>query len=148
MKVNEGFIPDRLGTYVSWDNYDTGFTQLWTDGIGSCIAIALYAPEVKKGVLAHIGGDRCPKIISAKVYPENIVDTMVSTLGASKNIEAVLAGESERQAKISDLVKRSLHSLRIPIVGEDLGDVPVGREVHLDCNSGTVSVYRYPERYQ
>jgi chemotaxis receptor (MCP) glutamine deamidase CheD len=148
MKITEGFMPDRLGTSVNWDDYDVGFTQLCTDGIGSCVAIALYASEAKKGILAHISGNQWPTVTPTKIYPENIVNTMVSNLGTFQKIEAVLAGESERETKISDLIKKKLYSLKIPIIGEDLGDVPVGREMLLDCSTGTVNIYRYPETYQ
>ncbi len=144
--IIEGSPKDRSGTYVGWDDCDDSFGSLWTDGIGPCLAIALYAPETKKGALAHISGVRGSGLVPEAAYPENIVNTLISKLGVYKQLEAVLAGESHRQEKISPLVKRDLAKLNIPIIGEDLGDfgTHLGRAVYLDCNTETVQVYRLP----
>ena len=137
---------EKAGAYVGWDDYEVGSTLLWTDGIGPCLAIALYVPELKKGALAHISGVRCSGLVSEAVYPENIVNTMISKLGIYHGIEAALAGEDHTDTKISNRVKLALNSLHIPIIGKDLGNFGSyrGREVHLNCQTGELCVYRYP----
>ncbi len=149
LTIIEGFPTEKTGTYVGWDSYEASSTGLWTDGIGPCLAIALYVPELKKGALAHISGVRCSGLVPESVYPENIVNTLASKLGAYR-AEAVLAGESLRTDKISDRVKRDLACLRIPIIGEDLGDFGshIGRGVHFNCYTGELYVYRYQPLFQ
>jgi len=145
MRIVDGTPPIEKGdTYVDWDDYEASSTSLWTDGIGSCLAIALYVPELKIGSMAHISGVRCPSIIPEAVYPENIVNTMASRLRNYK-MEAVLAGEDTKR-DISEIVKRELHSWNIPIIGEDLGAFggDNGREVHFDCQKGEATIYRLP----
>lgn len=144
VEIVEGTLTDKSGKYVDWDDYDVSSTSLWTDGIGSCLAIALYVPDLKVGTLAHISGVPCPSIIPEAVYPENIVNTMASTLSKYR-MEAVLAGEDGKR-DISEFVKRSLNALNIPIIGEDLGNFSSyrGRELHLDCQNGEVTIYRLP----
>ena len=146
MKVIEGHPEEQSGVNVGWDDYRVSRNGLWTDGIGPCLAIALYAPEVGKGALAHISGQKNIPYLTEAVYPENIVTTLLSQIG-DYQIEAVLAGESERPIKISDRIKKDLLSLQIPIVGEDLGDVGYrGREVHFNCRTGEIQVYRLPSQ--
>lgn len=148
MKMVEGNPPTEKGdTYVAWDDYEVSSTSLWTDGIGSCVAVALYVPELQIGTLAHISGVRCPSIIPEAVYPENIVNTMASKL-CKYRMEAVLAGEDGKR-DISEIVKKSLNALNIPIVGEDLGNFggTRGREVHFNCQTGKLTVYRLPSLF-
>ena len=145
VNIIEGTPPAEKGdSYVAWDDYEVSSTSLWPDGIGSCVAIALYVPELKIGSLAHISGVRCPSIIPETMYPENIVDTLASRLSKYK-MEASLAGEDGKN-DISKIVKRSLQAWNIPLVGEDLGSFggTRGREVHFDCQKGEVTIYRLP----
>lgn len=138
---------EKGDTYVAWDDYEVSPNSLWTDGIGSCLAIALYVPELQIGTLAHISGVRCPSIIPEAVYPENIVNTMASRL-RKYTMEAVLAGEDNKR-DISEIVKKSLDSWNIPIVGEDLGGFggTRGREVHFNCQTREATIYRLPSLY-
>ena len=91
---------EKERTYVGWDDFKVGSALLWTDGIGSCLAIGLYSPEMGKGALAHISGIRGGGLFPYEVYPENIVNTMVAKLGAYKGIEAALAGEDYKDTKM------------------------------------------------
>lgn len=147
MRIVEGNPIEKGDTYVDWDDYEVSPNSLWTDGIGSCLAIALYVPELKLGSMAHISGVRCPSIIPETVYPENIVNTLASRLQKYK-MEAVLVGEDSKR-DISEIVKKSLNALNIPIVGEDLGSFGStrGREVYFDCQTGEVTVYRLPSLF-
>lgn len=81
LSIIEGFPTENKGTYVGWDDCGVSSSSLWTDGIGPCLAIALYVPELKKGALAHISGVRSSGLVPESVYPENIVNTLVSKLG-------------------------------------------------------------------
>lgn len=145
-RIIEGTPTEKAGNYVGWDDYEVSSTSLWTDGIGPCLAIALYAPEIKTGALAHISGVRGSKLVPEAVYPENIVNTLLSKLGAYQGIEAALAGEDHTDTKISDMVKQNLNLFQISIIGKDLGNFGGyrGREVHFNCQTGEFSVYRYP----
>lgn len=82
--------------------------------------------------------------------PENIVNDLLSELGMSDleegdcpGLEAAIVGSSD----ISTAVRDYLSRFQIPIIGEDLGIVPIGREVHLHCNDRTIRVYRYTPSY-
>ncbi len=147
--IVEGTPTDKNGKYVDcWNDYKAGYRRLYTDGIGTCLSIALYDPDMKKGALAHIGGIRAWDV-PKEVYPENIVNTLLSELGKYTLLEAFLAGESRRLEKISPQVKRDLTNLNIPIIGEDLGDSGThqGRAVSLDCITGELTVYRLPSLF-
>ena len=134
---------DCLGNFVGWDDCGVGYGTLWTHGIGPCLAITIYDEVRKMGALAHISGAKrgIPKMFS----PEKIVETLYQRLEEPSGLTATLSGESRIEDKISEIVKRELKNLNIPIVGEDLGDTTIGRSVYLHCNSGEVEVYRYQE---
>ncbi|HLD40344.1 MAG TPA: hypothetical protein VJB13_04340 [Candidatus Nanoarchaeia archaeon] len=138
--------PSETGDIIvsPFNDYKTGSTRLHTNGIGPCLAIALYDPIRKIGSLAHISG--VIEVGKEAVYPHYIVRSLVAEIGVYQTLEAVLAGESLRPIKISDTVKRDLNFLNIPIVVEDLGDngTHLGRAVTLDCQTGEVTIYRLP----
>ena len=147
VEIVEGMPKRNDGMEVGpFGDYQVGSGRIYTRGIGPCLAIALYDPEKKQGALAHISGARNHITIPEALYPENIAFTLASHFEKSNYLEAVLAGESLRNDKISDIVKRDLAYLHIPINGEDLGDSGShqGREVHLDCQTGLVTIYRLP----
>ena len=131
-----------------FDDYKMGSSTLFTEGIGPCLAIVLYDPTRKLGALAHISGTN-PRANEA-VFPGYIVRSLVAELGVYQSLEAVVTGESQRKEKISDIVKRSLTFLTIPIIGDDLGDSGThqGRALSLDCQKGEVTIYRLPPLFQ
>ena len=136
---------ERTGIYVGWDSYKVAEKDaLWTDGIASCISITLYDPLSKRGALAHISAAYFPEIPKF-LYPENVIDTLTRELHPYQGqLEATLAGEAFRLTKwASSLIRKKLQDSKILLVGEDLGNVTIGREVHFDCNTGEVTVYRY-----
>lgn len=151
VEIGEVIPQEKPGIYVGWDQYGISRDSLWTDGIGSCLAIVLYEPKTKLRALAHISGTTIPKVPES-VHPENVADTLISQFGDYKTIEAVLAGEdisAGNQKKMSDLVRRNLSHLKIPIIGEDLGNFASyrGRELHLNCRTGKVTIYRLPSLF-
>ena len=148
---------DRFPTYenykiVGGDKYVIGKGKeiLGTDGVSSCLAITLYNPQNKIGILAHIlGVETSPD----EVRPERIIDTLVKQLNISgeldyKKLEATLAGEgtvlveSERN---SPIVRTRIKNYEIPIIGEDLCEAPE-RFVFLNCDTGRVEVYRADDK--
>ena len=142
--------PDILGTrFVDWDEIKGGCGKdiVWTDSVGVCLAVTLYYPLGKVGVLAHIMGSAGSPV---KLLPENVIDTLLKELLLDQHpvcfplLEASLAGEgllSSHHEKKAPIVRASLMKLGIPIIGEDVCKAP-GRFVFLDCATGTVSVYR------
>ncbi len=134
---------------VGGDKYVIGEGKeiLGTDGVSSSLAISLYNPKNKIGILAHIlGVETSPD----EVRPEKITDTLLEQLNISgevnyKKLEATLAGESIlfEGKRSSPIVRKKLQDYKIPIIGEDLCEVPEGRLVFLNCDTGKVEVYRY-----
>lgn len=145
VEIVEGFPETVSGVQVDWDDYATGRneTRLWTGSLGPCLALSIYSPVLQIGTLAHLSQRKWPYVPGC-MYPENVVDTLAAAITADyATLEATLAGESQGEIGISAIIKKRLEELKIPVVGEDIGIVPIGREVHLDCNSGNVTVYRY-----
>jgi len=134
-----------------------GHTLLVTVGLGSCVGIALFAPETRVGALAHV---LLPNVnLSAAPalpgkYPATAVPAMVRRLrelGARGIIEARLVGGASMfvpllaQGALS-LGTRNIAAARaacaaagIPVVGEDTGGTH-GRSVYFDIAAGVVLV--------
>lgn len=136
---------------VDWDKLKVGEGKdlIGTECVGPCLAITLYDPYIKKGVLAHLTQQR---FAPDELKPENIVDTLLHNLNGCGNLdprklEASLAGESfiglERELR-SPFVKAKLMESGIPIIGEDLKGKRIGRSVFLYCATGKIEVYRFP----
>ena len=145
LEIVDGFPEGFSGTYVDWDEYKTGIdgTLLWTPGLGPCLAVTVYSAQLGKGALAHLTQGQRDEI-SPCMYHRNVVDTLASAITENyAELEATLAGESQGEIGISAMIRKRLGELKIPIVGEDTGIVPIGREVHLNCATGKVTVYRY-----
>ncbi len=145
VKIVDGNPLEKSNLHVGWDSYEISKDSLWTSGIGSCLALALYDPNKKIGALAHITGMKDPRIVPEAMYPEYAVRSLVAEFGVYQNLEATLAGDdSLTNNKISPIVKEQLAFLKIPIIGEDLGsfDGTRGREVHFNCQTGEVTIYR------
>ncbi|MBU0470937.1 MAG: hypothetical protein KKA62_04915 [Nanoarchaeota archaeon] len=149
--VIEGNPIRNGGRYIERDSYGSGWGTLWTDGISTCLAVTLFDTKRQMGAMARIGGKKFEEV-PKRLYPKNIVDTLLTEFSLSGSeecpeLEATLVGESERTEGISDIVRESLLGLKIQIIGEDLGKVPIGREVYLHCNEKKVQVYRYTPSY-
>ena len=131
---------------VKRNNYEIGKESdiIKALGIGPCLAITLYDSETKTGALAHI--NKYSYTTDSKLIPDLILWSLFSDMNVKNmsNLEASLSGESEieKEYRISDIIREQLQQLKIPIIGEDLGDVKKGRIVCLDCYSGNVDVYR------
>lgn len=123
-------------------------------GLGSCIGISLYDPQIKVGGLVHV---MLPDSTQARAH-ENLAkfaDTgiplllkEVIALGAVKRrLVAKIAGGAQMFsfANASDLMrvgqrnaeasKKALQAEGIPIVGEDTGGT-YGRTVQIDLSTG------------
>ena len=138
--VIEEYPKQSAGTFVGWNDFNSGYGTLWTGGISTCLAITMYDKARKIGALAHIiGGETA----TSRFYPQNIVDALFESLGGISGLTATLTGESGTDDKISEIVMKELDRLEIPVIGTDLGNVKIGRSVYLHCNTGEVEVYRY-----
>lgn len=129
---------------------------LFTIGLGSCVAVALYDPGKKIGGLAHV---MLPEVNLLHASPgrfapsavANLVGMMISAGARKRGIYARIAGGA---AMFKDVlpnegvrlgernvtaVKAALSSASIPLRGEDCGD-SFGRSVFLNVNDGTLLV--------
>jgi hypothetical protein len=96
-KVSDGFPDCYASLQVDDDSFKVGqgHSLIGTFGIATCLAITLYSPKTKLGVLAHIGGfSWSPE----PVGPKNIIDTMVKAMLQRERVlddlEATLCGEA------------------------------------------------------
>ncbi len=133
------------GNYIGRGKCGSGFGTLWADAIDTGLAISLFDPSRQFGAMAHVIRNY-PNIRS----PETIINSLLSELGMSDleegdcpGLEAAIVGASDVSTSIKDYLSR----FQIPVIGEDLGTVPIGREVHLHCNDRTIRVYRYAPSY-
>jgi len=142
------FPKHRNHKFVGCDKYKIGEGKelIGTDGIGSSLAITLYNPQNKIGILAHIlGMEGSPD----EVKPEKVIDILLKQLNIFgelnyKKLEATLAGEGivlAESQRNSQIVRARIKDYKIPIIGEDLCKAS-GRLVFLNCDTGWVEVYR------
>ena len=128
-------------------------------GLGSCLAVALYDPELRLGALGHMllptGPTRGGEGTETK-YVDLGIRRMISALGEAgadpARLVAKTAGganmfEAEYQTLISGIGSRNARSARqvlnavgVPLLAEDVGGNR-GRTVEFDLASGTVIVY-------
>lgn len=121
--------------------------------LGSCIAVTLYSPRLRLGMLSHVV---LPQSTGQTAYPAKFADTaithMVTTLqghgaGPSSLVAKVAGGacmfgdgkfmqigESNIQAAL-----QALATAGIPVVGKDVGG-NLGRRVCFDLASGSLTV--------
>ncbi len=132
-------------------------TKVATLGLGSCIGITLYDPQVKIGGLVHI---MLPSIDQARSKENKakfadtgivqLVEEMVKQGAVKRRIEAKIAGGASMfsfgnnsQLKIglrnAEMTKKVLKDLNIPIISEDTGD-KYGRTIELDPCNGILHV--------
>lgn len=135
-----------------------GDDTLVTVGLGSCVAIILYDPNVRVGGLAHVLLPS-PALSRREVNPAKSAQTAVpllleqmARLGASpRRITARIAGGASMFAALSapgtiNMGERNVVSTRnalmthaIPLIGEDVG-ADYGRTVRFRVADGRVDI--------
>lgn len=150
--------PDRVPVRIGEVKVARERSVLFTIGLGSCVAIALYDQEAQVGGLAHA---MLPKPLRTRrpAPPGRFVNTAISELiermveaGASRErIRARLAGGASMFAALLPesglrLGKRNVEAARkalgeagIPVDGEQVFGEH-GRSVYLDTGDGTLLV--------
>jgi chemotaxis protein CheD len=131
---------------------------LLTIGLGSCVAIALYDPEVRIGGLAHAmlphpsngRKDAPPGRFAATAVPQ-LVELMKEAGAAPERIRARLAGGASMFRDLLegdglklgrrnvDAAREALAALDIAIDGEDVFGT-YGRSVYLNTGDGSLRV--------
>ncbi len=130
---------------------------LVTNGIGSCVAIALYDPSARVGALAHVLLPN--EMLSASSEPagrcaSSAVPVMVRRIrelqgagelqarligGASMFAPLLIPGALSLGARNIASARAALAVAEIPVVGEDVGG-DHGRSVRFDLASGSLVV--------
>jgi chemotaxis protein CheD len=121
--------------------------------LGSCIALALYSPQLRLGMLSHV---MLPNSTGHAANPAKFVDTAVPHM---------LAALKDRGARLSGLVARiaggacmfgdikfmqigdanvqaavgALAAAGVPVVGQDVGG-KIGRRICFDLATGSITV--------
>jgi chemotaxis protein CheD len=134
---------------------------LTTHGLGSCLAIMLYDPEVKTGGMAHVmlpSPELSRQKIKPAKYPQTAIELMVQqmeVMGCQRfRIRAKLAGGATMFAGLlsnhrdggasigqrnAQEAKQALQTLNIHIMAEDIGG-DYGRSVEFILSTGTVLI--------
>ncbi|WGI17823.1 hypothetical protein [Methanonatronarchaeum sp. AMET-Sl] len=140
-----------IGEYHVTDNGDT----LKTNGLGSCVGIAIYDPKQKTSGLLHAmlpsyedSRDKNPsKYVDSGI--QQVVDKLTEMGSQKKDLKAKIVGGSnmfnftgengtigERNIKAA---KKKLNELDIPIIEEDTGG-NYGRSIKLKPNSWNIEI--------
>ena len=147
--VKNSFPHNPGDVYVDQDHCESGdgYCVLYTDGVATCLAVTMYDPQTKRGVMAHISG---LSTNPPDLMPDRVVDTLISRFDLTHlnylRLEASFAGEAFLYPDDPDhkapTVRTNLQNYGIKIIGEDLSPGP-GSLVYLDCYTGNVLVYRF-----
>lgn len=121
--------------------------------VGSCIALTLYSPATKQGVLAHIvlsQSHEPPK--QPGKYADTAIPEMIRLLAQKKAHKFSLVAKfcggaamfgNNGQLKIGeqnvDAVTKILKQLNIPITGTHVAGTK-GRHVLFDCQTGSMTI--------
>lgn len=127
-------------------------------GLGSCVAVALYVPELKLGGLAHVllpDSHLAKEPTNLAKFADTAVDMMVNKILAKgvtkKGIKAKIFGGANMFSSINKsavmnvgernvkAVQAALKQHAIPIVVKDVGGHQ-GRSVFFELDSGRVTV--------
>lgn len=130
---------------------------LYTIGLGSCVAVALYDPRGKIGGLAHVmlpdttnNGNMAPGRFAPVAVPM-LVDMMVEAGARKRGMYARIAGGAAMFADVLpqegvslgdrnvNAVRNALAKAGIPLHAEDVGG-SFGRSVFLDAENGSFLV--------
>lgn len=130
---------------------------LFTVGLGSCVAIVLWDPEVRVGGLAHA---MLPDPANGRrmTPPGRFATTAVPTLvarmreegattarmrarlaGGASMFESLMGGRARLGARNVQAAREALARLGLTLDGEDVGGTH-GRSVFLDTDSGRLTV--------
>lgn len=130
---------------------------LFSIGLGSCVAVALYDARQKVGGLAHVmlpeplsNPNHTPGRSASTAIPEMIRimeaagarrrGMYARIVGGSAMFESVLPTEGRRLGvRNVEAVKLALSLAQIPLRGEDVGGT-FGRSVYFDASDGRVTV--------
>lgn len=133
-----------------------GAATIVTAGLGSCVALSLHNPDAGISGLAHIllptVGIGPPSVHPAK-YANTAVPLLVEEMkrhGATGRMVARMAGGARMFAALLSsgtnmgqrnimATRAALHTLRIPIIGEDVGG-EYGRSVRVLAATGAMTV--------
>ncbi len=131
---------------------------LVTVGLGSCVGIALYDERGKVAGLSHVLlSDSTQFKHKKELNPAKFADTAIPALikdmeklgGVKRNLVAKIAGGSQlfksnsNMMKVGDknveMVKKTLSSLSIPLIAEDVGG-NYGRTMKFEVDTGVVYI--------
>ncbi|GEK88811.1 chemotaxis protein CheD [Alkalibacterium putridalgicola] len=150
-------MSEQIKVGISDYKLATAPNQLVTIGLGSCVGIALYAPESKIGALSHIMlpdsssfSDTSKWAKFANLALPNIVNELREQTKETKILAKIAGGASmftftnESQTlqiglRNIEAVKATLTELEIPIVSEHVGG-KMGRSMYVDLNDFNVKV--------
>ena len=155
--AGRGVLGDRIKVSVADYAIGSGET-LTTSGLGSCLGIALYDPDVGVGGLVHPmlpsasdGADRSPeRFVDSGI--DAVVEEMVERGASPSAVEAKVTGgaaivdfKSNGKPSIGDrnvaVARRVFEERGIDLVGEEVGDA-FGRTMRFDTSTGRVFVER------
>lgn len=151
--MNEGRVHVKIGEI----KVACGEGTLYTIGLGSCVAVALYDPKQRICALAHVmlpepmnNPNHTPGRAAPTAIPEMV--RIMEAAGARKRgvyarivggaamFESVLPDEGLRLGKRNvEAVKAALTKAQIPLRGEDVGG-SFGRSVFLDAVDGKLLI--------
>ena len=150
--------PERVAVHIGDVKIAANDATLFTIGLGSCVAIALYDPKVKIGGLAHAmlphpsngRKDAPPGRFAATAVPQ-LLDMMKEAGASQRRIRARLAGGASMFRDLLEgdglklgrrnveAARDALTALGIPIDGEDVYGT-YGRSVYLSIDDGKLLV--------
>ena len=129
---------------------------LYTVGLGSCVAVALYDPKERVAGLAHVmlpeplNRNQTPGRFAPTAIPEmvRLMETagartrgvFARIVGGAAMFESVLPAEGLRLgARNIDAVREALRVAEIPLRGEDVGGT-FGRTIYFSAADGKILV--------
>jgi chemotaxis protein CheD len=147
--------PERIKVGIAEYEVADESAELTTSGLGSCVGVALYDAQVSVAGLIHVmlpAADEMEEGKPAKFADtgtELLIDEMAALGATSTDMEAKIAGGSDMLDfseggsgigdRNVDVVKETLDSYDIPIVGEDVGG-DHGRSLRLETETGDLLV--------
>jgi chemotaxis protein CheD len=136
-------------------DYAVGTRPMRSNGLGSCIAVAILDPDAGVGGLAHVmlPDSDCresePPAKFADTAVPHLVREVVARGGRRPRLRAKFAGGSDLfefsgvgeriGQRNAEGVRRALAAAGVPVVGSDVGG-DYGRTVTLDPRTGTVRI--------
>jgi len=147
--------PERIKVGIAEYEVTDDSAELTTSGLGSCVGVALYDSDTSIAGLIHVMLPVADEMEDGKPAKfadsgtELLIDEMADLGADPHTIEAKIAGGSdmldfsEGGSGIGDrnikVVRETLESYEIPIVGEDVGG-DHGRSLRLETETGNLLV--------